>query len=116
MGKTPAQENRLRAKKQGMSHEDVKKEQAADAHKLKQLKNKDLDFGKTKGAAMNRKHEVHMQRLRDMNDPTTELGKATLRAARKKAKEQQEFLLRTKGISVKQPELPPGVDPQDGFV
>lgn len=112
MGKTPAQENRLRAKKQGMSHEDVKKEQAADAHKLKQLKNKDLDFGKTKGAAMNRKHEVHMQRLRDMNDPTTELGKATLRAARKKAKEQQEFLLRTKGISVKQPELPPGVDPK----
>ena len=112
MGKTPAQENRLRAKKQGMSHEDVKKEQAADARKIKDLANKDATFGMTKGAAMNRKHEVAMQRLRDMNDPTTELGKATLRAAKKKAKEQQEFLLRTKGIDVKQPELQPGVDPK----
>ncbi|ABO96048.1 predicted protein, partial [Ostreococcus lucimarinus CCE9901] len=95
-----------------MSHEDVKKEQAADARKIKDLANKDATFGMTKGAAMNRKHEVAMQRLRDMNDPTTELGKATLRAAKKKAKEQQEFLLRTKGIDVKQPELQPGVDPK----
>ena len=112
MGKTPAQENRAKAKKGGMSHEQVKKDQAAEARRIKELANKDATFGMTKGAAMNRKHEVHMQRLRDMNDPTTELGKATLRAARKKAKEQQEFLLRTKGISVKQPELPPGVDPK----
>jgi len=98
MGKTPAQENRLKAKKQGMSHEDVKKQQAADARKIKELANKDLTFGQTKGAGLNKKHEVHLQRLKDMADPTTELGKATLRAARKKAKEQQEFLLRTKGI------------------
>ena len=40
MGKTPAQENRLRAKKQWMSHEDVKKEQAADAKTIKQLEQK----------------------------------------------------------------------------
>uniref|UniRef100_A0A7S0Z840 Uncharacterized protein n=1 Tax=Ostreococcus mediterraneus TaxID=1486918 RepID=A0A7S0Z840_9CHLO len=112
MGKTPAQENRLKAKKQGMSHEDVKKQQAADARKIKELANKDLTFGQTKGAGLNKKHEVHLQRLKDMADPTTELGKATLRAARKKAKEQQEFLLRTKGIDVKQPECPPGVDPK----
>ncbi|OUS47973.1 P-loop containing nucleoside triphosphate hydrolase protein [Ostreococcus tauri] len=112
MGKTPAQENRLRAKKQGMSHEDVKKEQAADAKKIKQLEQKNESFGMTKGAAMNKKHEVAMQRLRDMNDPTTELGKQHMRAERKKAKEQLEFLLRTQGIDVKQPPLPDGVDPK----
>ena len=82
MGKTPAQENRAKAKKGGMSHEQVKKDQAAEARRIKELANKDAAFGMTKGAAMNRKHEVHMQRLRDMNDPTTEL-EATLRAAGK---------------------------------
>ena len=112
MGKTPAQENRLRAKKQGMSHDEVKKQQAADAKQIKQLEAKNESFGMTKGAAMNKKHEVAMQRLKDMNDPTTELGKAHMRAERKKAKEQLEFLLRTKGIDVKQPPLPEGVDPK----
>ena len=35
-----------------------------------------------------------------------------MRAARKAAKEQEEFLLRTKGISIRQKEVPEGVDPK----
>ncbi len=108
MGKTPAQENRLKAKKGGMSHEQVKKMQSEDAHRVKQLANKDGDFGKKQG--LKTKDQIMAQRLKDMNDPTTELGKATARAARKAAKEAEEFLLRTKGISIKQKEVPEGVD------
>ena len=110
MGKTPAQENRLKAKKAGMSHEQVKKEQSEEAHRLKKLANKDISFGKKEG--LKTKDQIMAQRLKDMNDPTTELGKATLRAARKAAKEAEEFLLRTKGISIKQTEVPEGVDPK----
>ena len=110
MGKTPAQENRLRAKKAGMSHDKVKEEQAKDVREQKKLANKDLAFGKKQGLIT--KDKVMAQRLKDMNDPTTELGKATARAARKAAKEAEEFLLRTKGISIKQKEVPPGVDPK----
>ena len=40
-----------------------------------------------------------------MNDPTTELGKAC-EGRRKAAKEAEEFLLRTKGISIKQKRSP----------
>ena len=39
MGKTPAQQNRLKAKQQGMSHDDVKKQQSKEAHEIKKLKN-----------------------------------------------------------------------------
>jgi hypothetical protein len=53
MGKTPAQENRERARKAGMSHDKVKSDAAKDAHKLKELGNKDLGFGKAKGAGLN---------------------------------------------------------------
>ena len=35
MGKTPAQQNRLKAKQQGMSHDDVKKQQSKEAHEIK---------------------------------------------------------------------------------
>lgn len=91
MGKTPAQENRLRAKKQGMSHEEVKKQQAADAKKIKQLEAQNVSFGMTKGAAMNKKHEVAMQRLKDMNDPTTELGKAHMRRSGRRRKSSSSF-------------------------
>ena len=110
MGKTPAQENRLKAKKAGMSHEKVKEEQAKEIREQKKLANKDLTFGKKQGLIT--KDKVMAQRLKDMNDPTTELGKATARAARKAAKEAEEFLLRTKGISIKQKEVPEGVDPK----
>ena len=110
MGKTPAQENRLKAKKAGMSHEQVKKEQSEEARRVKQLANKDMAFGKKEG--LKTKDQIMAQRLKDMNDPTTELGKATARAARKAAKEAEEFLLRTKGISIKQKEVPEGVDPK----
>jgi|MDSW01.2.fsa_nt_gb ATP-binding cassette subfamily F protein 2 len=110
MGKTPAQQNRLKAKQQGMSHDDVKKQQSKEAHEIKKLKNKDMDFGRAAG--LKTKDQVAAQRLKDMNDPTTELGKATMRAARKAAKEQEEFLLRTKGISIRQKEVPEGVDPK----
>ena len=110
MGKTPAQENRLKAKKAGMSHEQVKKEQSEEARRVKQLANKDMSFGKKEG--LKTKDQIAAQRLKDMNDPTTELGKATARAARKAAKEAEEFLLRTKGISIKQTEVPEGVDPK----
>ena len=110
MGKTPAQENRLKAKKAGMSHEKMKEEMANDVRNAKKLKNKDLEFGREQG--LKTKAAVQAQRLKDMNDPTTELGKATMRAARKAAKEAEEFLLRTKGISIKQKEVPEGVDPK----
>jgi ATP-binding cassette subfamily F protein 2 len=110
MGKTPAQQNRLKAKQQGMSHDDVKKQQSKEAHEIKKLKNKDMEFGRAAG--LKTKDQVAAQRLKDMNDPTTELGKATMRAARKAAKEQEEFLLRTKGISIRQKEVPEGVDPK----
>ena len=110
MGKTPAQQNRLKAKQQGMSHDKVKEMQAKEIHDVKKLKNRDLDFGRQQG--LKKKEEVMRQRLKDMNDPTTELGKATARAARKAAKEAEEFLLRTKGISIKQKEVPEGVDPK----
>jgi ATP-binding cassette subfamily F protein 2 len=110
MGKTPAQENRLKAKKAGMSHEEVKKQQAQDAHRVKELANKDIAFGKKEG--LKTKDQIMAQRLKDMNDPTTELGRATQKAARKAAKEAEEFLLRTKGISIKQKEVPEGVDPK----
>lgn len=55
MGKTPAQEARAAAKKEGMSHDKMKQQAAAEAHKLKQLANKDVNFGKAKGAGMNTK-------------------------------------------------------------
>ena len=110
MGKTPAQENRMKAKKAGMSHDKVKEDQAKDIREAKKLANKDVDFGREQG--LKKKHEIMKQRLKDMNDPTTELGKATARAARKAAKEAEEFLLRTKGISIKQAPVPEGVDPK----
>ena len=100
----------MKAKKAGMSHEQVKKEQSEEAHRLKKLANKDMSFGKKEG--LKTKDQIMAQRLKDMNDPTTELGKATARAARKAAKEAEEFLLRTKGISIKQKEVPEGVDPK----
>ena len=100
----------MKAKKAGMSHEQVKKEQSAEARRVKQLANKDMSFGKKEG--LKTKDQIAAQRLKDMNDPTTELGKATARAARKAAKEAEEFLLRTKGISIKQTEVPEGVDPK----
>ena len=100
----------MKAKKAGMSHEQVKKEQSAEARRVKQLANKDMSFGKKEG--LKTKDQIAAQRLKDMNDPTTELGKATARAARKAAKEAEEFLLRTKGISIKQKEVPEGVDPK----
>ena len=110
MGKTPAQQNRLKAKQQGMSHDSIKEQQAKEIREQKKLANKDINFGREKGLL--KKQEVAKQRLKDMNDPTTELGKATARAARKAAKEAEEFLLRTKGISIKQKEVPEGVDPK----
>ena len=94
----------MKAKKAGMSHEQVKKEQSEEARRVKQLANKDMSFGKKEG--LKTKDQIMAQRLKDMNDPTTELGKATARAARKAAKEAEEFLLRTKGISIKQKEVP----------
>ena len=100
----------MKAKKAGMSHDKVKEEQAKDVREQKKLANKDMAFGKKEGLIT--KDKVMAQRLKDMNDPTTELGKATARAARKAAKEAEEFLLRTKGISIKQKEVPPGVDPK----
>mmetsp|Transcript_41278 Transcript_41278/g.78898 ORF Transcript_41278/g.78898 Transcript_41278/m.78898 type:complete len:449 (-) Transcript_41278:291-1637(-) len=112
MGKTPAQEARAAAKKEGMSHDKMKQQAAAEAHKLKQLANKDVNFGKAKGAGMNTKAEIAKQRARDLLDPTTEIGKAAAREAKKKAKEELEFLLHKKGISVKQPPLEPGTDPK----
>ena len=78
-----------------MSHDKVKEEQAKDVREQKKLANKDLAFGKKQGLIT--KDKVMAQRLKDMNDPTTELGKAVY-AARKAAKEAEEFLLRTKGI------------------
>lgn len=56
--------------------------------------------------------EIAKQRARDLLDPTTEIGKAAAREAKKKAKEELEFLLHKKGISVKQPPLEPGTDPK----
>ena len=100
----------MKAKKAGMSHEQVKKEQSEEARRVKKLANKDMSFGKKEG--LKTKDQIMAQRLKDMNDPTTELGKATARAARKAAKEAEEFLLRTKGISIKQKEVPEGVDPK----
>ena len=69
----------MKAKKAGMSHEQVKKEQSEEAHRLKKLANKDMSFGKKEG--LKTKDQIMAQRLKDMNDPTTELGKATARAA-----------------------------------
>ena len=46
MGKTPAQENRLKAKKAGMSHEKMKEEMANDVRNAKKLKNKEKFFCK----------------------------------------------------------------------
>eukprot|EP00959_Pyramimonas_sp_CCMP1952_P160185 3350289-Pyramimonas_sp.AAC.1 len=112
MGKTPAQENRAKAKKEGMSHDKVKADAAKEAHRLKMLANGDLNFGKAKGAGMNAKAEKEKQRLRDLADPTTELGRAAERERRKKQKEELEFLLHKKGISVKQPPLEEGQDPK----
>jgi len=108
MGKTPAQENRLKAKKAGMSHDKMVQDMQQDSHNAKSLANKDQDFGKKQG--LKTKDQILAQRLKDMNDPTTELGKATARAAKKTAKEAEAFLLRTKGISIKQTEVPEGVD------
>ena len=110
MGKTPAQQNRLKAKQSGMSHESVRDQEAKEIREQKRLANKDVNFGREKG--LHTRDAVMKQRLKDMNDPTTELGKATARAARKAAKEAEEFLLRTKGISIKQKEVPEGVDPK----
>lgn len=112
MGKTPAQENRERARKAGMSHDKVKSDAAKDAHKLKELGNKDLGFGKAKGAGLNTQAEKAKQRLRDLADPTSELGRAAERDARKRQKEELEFLLHKRGISVKQPVLAEGQDPK----
>ena len=110
MGKTPAQENRLKAKKAGMSHQDVLDEKKKEDSKLKKLASANQSFGQVKGAAMNTKHAKEMQRLKDLNDPTTKIGREHLRAQKKAAKEAQEFLLRTKGIDIKQPEVAEGVD------
>ena len=110
MGKTPAQENRLRAKKAGMSHQQVMDDKKKEEHKLKKLASQNQSFGQVKGAAMNTKHAKEMQRLKDLNDPTTKIGREHLRAQKKAAKEAQEFLLRTKGIDIKQPDVPEGVD------
>ena len=110
MGKTPAQENRLKAKKAGMSHQDALDEKKKEDSKLKKLASANQSFGQVKGAAMNTKHAKEMQRLKDLNDPTTKIGREHLRAQKKAAKEAQEFLLRTKGIDIKQPEVAEGVD------
>jgi ATP-binding cassette subfamily F protein 2 len=83
MGKTPAQQNRLKAKQSGMSHESVRDQEAKEIREQKRLANKDVNFGREKG--LHTRDAVMKQRLKDMNDPTTELGKATARAARKAA-------------------------------
>ena len=59
MGKTPAQENRLRAKA-GMSHQQVMDDKKKEEHKLKKLASQNQSFGQVKGAAMNTKHAKEM--------------------------------------------------------
>lgn len=113
MGKTPAQEARAAAKKAGMSHDKVKKDAAAESHKLKMMANKDLSFGKAKGAGQNTKAELAKQRARDLLDPTTEIGRAKLKEDKKKAREELDFLLHKKGITVKQRELKEGEDSKE---
>eukprot|EP00227_Mantoniella_beaufortii_P016366 CAMPEP_0197575070 /NCGR_PEP_ID=MMETSP1326-20131121/596_1 /TAXON_ID=1155430 /ORGANISM="Genus nov. species nov., Strain RCC2288" /LENGTH=1143 /DNA_ID=CAMNT_0043137769 /DNA_START=294 /DNA_END=3725 /DNA_ORIENTATION=+ len=110
MGKTPAQENRGKAAKEGMSHDKMKQDMADDTRREKKLANKDVDFGRESGLA--KKQQIMAQRIKDMNDPTTDLGKATAKAAKKAAKEAEDFILRSKGISIKQGEVPEGVDPK----
>ena len=110
MGKTPAQENREKAKKDGLSHEDAIKQQKQENSKLKKLTQQNQSFGQIKGAAMNSKHQADLQRIKDLNDPTTKIGREHLRAQKKAAKEAQDFLLRTKGIDIKQAEVAEGVD------
>ena len=110
MGKTPAQQNRTKAKQTGMSHEQAMDQKKKEEHERKRLESKNQDFGKVKGAAMNTKHAKEMQRMKDLNDPTTKIGREHMRAQRKAAKEAQEYLLRTKGIDIKQPDVPEGTD------
>ena len=80
MGKTPAQENRLRAKKAGMSHDKVKEEQAKEAHEIKKLANKDMDFGraaittKDHGCAAPEGHERSHHRARQGHRPRRPQG------------------------------------------
>jgi len=113
MGKTPAQQNRAAAKKAGMSHDDVKKQEKNDAHKLKQLANRDTEFGERKSAHQMSKKEREKQRVREENDPTTEAGRKKIREEKKKQQEELAFLLHSKGISVKQPTVPEGDDPKN---
>ena len=93
MGKTPAQENRLKAKKAGMSHQDALDEKKKEDSKLKKLASANQSFGQVKGAAMNTKHAKEMQRLKDLNDPTTKIGREHLRAQKNSGE-------RSAGVSV----------------
>ena len=61
MGKTPAQQNRLKAKQQGMSHDSIKEQQAKEIREQKKLANKDINFGREKGLL--KKQEVAKQRV-----------------------------------------------------
>ena len=64
----------MRAKKAGMSHQQVMDDKKKEEHKLKKLASQNQSFGQVKGAAMNTKHAKEMQRLKDLNDPTTKIG------------------------------------------
>ena len=55
MGKTPAQQNRLKAKQQGMSHDSIKEQQAKEIREQKKLANKDINFGREKGLLRSRR-------------------------------------------------------------
>ena len=113
MGKTPIQQARAAAKKEGQSHDKIRQDNKKEADQFDKLDKKNKTFGQVKGAAMATRAEIHKQRERDLRDPTTEAGKAHIRQMRKKAKEAQEFLMRTQGISIKQPNVPEGDDPKD---
>ena len=91
MGKTPAQENRLKAKKAGMSHQDVLDEKKREDSKLKKLASANQSFGQVKGAAMNTKHAKEMQRLKDLNDPTTKMDENISGRKRKRRKKRRSF-------------------------
>ena len=56
MGKTPAQQNRLKAKQQGMSHDSIKEQQAKEIREQKKLANKDINFGDRKSTRLNSSH------------------------------------------------------------
>ena len=55
MGKTPAQQNRLKAKQQGMSHDSIKEQQAKEIREQKKLANKDINFGARRASSRSRR-------------------------------------------------------------